>query len=79
MLSDGLVDPPTSAREAGLCYVSDGEPGIRREGAPGDFRYIDERDGQEISDEATLVRIRSLVIPPAWTEVWICAKPNGHI
>ena len=79
MSSDGIVDPPTSAREAGLRYVSDEEPGIRREGAPGDFRYIDERDGQKISDDATLARIRSLVIPPAWTEVWICAKQNGHI
>lgn len=79
MLSDGLVDPPASAREAGLRYVSDADSGIRREGEAGAFRYIDETSGRKIADAAMLARIRSLVIPPAWTQVWICPHANGHI
>ena len=58
--------------------MSDASPGIRRVRAGRDFRYLDAR-GASIDDEATLRRIRSLVIPPAWTEVWICPSPHGHI
>jgi DNA topoisomerase-1 len=67
-----------SAEEAGLVYVCDTEPGIVRVGAPGDFQYRD-RDGAAISDEKTLERIRKLAIPPAYTNVWICANPRGHL
>jgi len=79
-----LSDPPAAAKAAGLRYVHDDRPGIRREpepdGASGKegFRYLDAR-GEPIEDEATLKRIRSLAIPPAWTEVWICPQANGHL
>jgi DNA topoisomerase I len=58
--------------------VSDDMPGIRREKAGDDFRYVDE-DGKTISDEVTLDRIKSLAIPPAWTDVWICPLEHGHL
>jgi DNA topoisomerase-1 len=67
-----------SARKVGLHYVSDAIPGIRREVAGKRFRYTD-ADGRAVRDRAALARIKSLVIPPAWTDVWICAAPNGHI
>jgi DNA topoisomerase-1 len=67
-----------SARKVGLRYVSDGKPGIRRERLRGRFRYVDPA-GKLIQDQATLARIKALVIPPAWSEVWICADPNGHV
>ncbi|HLS47072.1 MAG TPA: hypothetical protein VK012_01045 [Gemmatimonadales bacterium] len=67
-----------SAREAGLRYVSDGKPGIRRRRAGKGFSYLDP-DGRTIRDAETLARIRGLAIPPAWTDVWICPSPKGHI
>ena len=54
------------------------EPGIRRIRRGRGFSYEDE-DGQPVGDPETLVRIEELVIPPAWTDVWICAHPRGHI
>jgi DNA topoisomerase-1 len=72
------VDPKRSAKSAGLRYVNDAEPGIRRMGAANRFRYVNPK-GKPVRDPATLARIRSLVIPPAWTDVWICPHPNGHI
>lgn len=63
----------------GLSYASDADPGIRRKAARGrGFNYVD-ADGKPITDERTLDRIRALVIPPAWTDVWISPKANGHI
>jgi DNA topoisomerase-1 len=53
-------------------------PGIRRLGAPGHFRYVD-TNGHAVRDRRDIDRIRSLAIPPAWTRVWICPDPNGHI
>jgi DNA topoisomerase-1 len=77
--SVAITDPELSAREAGLRYVSGHEPGIRRlNGTGGKFRYVHD-DGRAVKDAPTLGRIRSLVIPPAWTDVWICANPNGHL
>jgi len=67
-----------SARKVGLRYVSDAKPGIRRERAGKGFRYLD-AEGRVVKDRHTLARIKSLVIPPAWAEVWICAAHNGHI
>lgn len=65
------------AEEASLAYVSDTEPGIRRKGAK---RFSYHRpNGAMIRDEKTLARIRALVIPPAWTDVWISPDANGHI
>jgi len=73
-----LSDPPAAARAAGLRYVHDDRPGIRREKAGDGFRYLD-AGGDPVTDEATLGRIKSLVIPPAWTDVWICPQANGHL
>ena len=67
-----------AARSAGLRYVHDHAPGIARLGRPGAFRYAGP-DGEAVRDDGTLERIRKLAIPPAWTEVWICQLPNGHL
>ena len=67
-----------SARAAGLRYVTDASPGIRRRRAGTGFCYLDPR-GRRISDRKTIDRIRQIVIPPAWTDVWICLSPQGHI
>jgi len=72
------ITPALSARGAGLKYVSDQTPGIRRLKKRGKFAYI-APDGSEVRDPEVLARIRALVIPPAWTDVWICACPDGHI
>lgn len=70
--------PEQSAKDAGLRYVSDRQPGIARRRHGRSFRYIDP-DGKPVRDAATIARIRSLVIPPAWRDVWICTSPNGHL
>ena len=78
---DPLAEPPDpkeSAQAAGLRYVTDAKPGIRRIRCGKGFRYT-APGGATIHDEDTLRRIRSLVIPPAWTGVWICTIPNGHL
>jgi DNA topoisomerase-1 len=72
------VDPAEAARTAGLTYVSDEETGLRREIAKDGFRYLRD-NGTPVRDEATLQRIRKLAIPPAWTDVWICPSPDGHL
>jgi DNA topoisomerase-1 len=76
--SDNIVDPRDAAETAGLSYVSDEEPGIRRKKSGKGFAYVGP-GGKKVEDKATLERIRSLAIPPAYTDVWICARPNGHI
>jgi len=72
-------DPARQAELAGLRYATDAGPGLRRE-ASGDheFTYFDAK-GHKIEDEQTLARIRSFVIPPAWTDVWIAPNPNFHL
>ncbi|MGE5647394.1 MAG: DNA topoisomerase IB [Acidobacteriota bacterium] len=72
------VDPLESARAAGLRYVTDFMPGIGRKRAGKSFTYTGP-DGKPVRDKATLKRIRSLVIPPAWTDVWICPLAAGHL
>ncbi|RXZ38549.1 DNA topoisomerase IB [Oxalobacteraceae bacterium CAVE-383] len=68
-----------AARQNGLRYVNDAAPGYRRSGDPQKgFRYR-APDGKPVRDKATLARIKALVIPPAWNDVWICRWPNGHI
>jgi len=62
----------------GLVYVSDTKPGIRREKRGDQFVYL-LPDGALLRDEAEIARIRKLAIPPAYTEVWICANPRGHL
>jgi len=72
------TDPPAAARAAGLRYVHDDRPGILREPVKDGFRYLDAK-GEPVEDETTLKRIKSLAIPPAWTDVWICPQANGHL
>src|SRR5437867_12990805 len=67
-----------AAEAAGLRYVTDAAPGIRRKRRGRGFAYLG-ADGVVIQDAAELQRIRKLVIPPAWTEVWICPNPSGHL
>ena len=71
-------DPREAAEEAGLAYVSDEDRGIRRERRGDGFVYF-KPNGDPVTDEKTLERLRRLAIPPAWTDVWICPKANGHI
>ncbi len=73
-----VSDPVESAQAAGLRYVSDTQPGIRRKRAGKGFAYVG-TDGKTIRDAKELSRIRSLAIPPAYTDVWICPSPSGHI
>ena len=71
-------EPPSSAAAAGLHYVNDARmPGIRRVGHAR-ARYIDQH-GRTVRDRAVLQRIKSLAVPPAWTQVWICPDPRGHL
>lgn len=81
LMARDLVDPgPADAdvHAAGLTYVSDHDPGIRRRKAGLGFNYKD-ADGQAVTHETTLDRIRKLAIPPAWTDVWIAPSARGHI
>lgn len=72
------LTPEAAAREAGLRYVGDTAPGIRRHRSGPGFSYRD-ADGTLLRDKTTLQRLRSLAIPPAWREVWICPRSDGHI
>lgn len=73
-----IVDPEAAAESAGLAYVSDTDPGIRRVRSGKGFSYKG-RDGKAIAGKRILERIYRLAIPPAWTDVWVCPSPNGHI
>jgi DNA topoisomerase-1 len=75
---DPRLDPARSARRAGLRYVDDREQGLTRKRRGRGFSYVT-ADGKVVRDRATLERIRSLAIPPAWTSVWICADEDGHL
>jgi DNA topoisomerase I len=72
------LDPAIAAARAQLRYVHDSMPGILRHKARNGFDYR-LPDGSLVRDIATLKRIRALVIPPAWIDVWICRDPNGHL
>ncbi|WP_315789718.1 DNA topoisomerase IB [Fischerella sp. JS2] len=73
-----VIDPVESAKLVGLRYVSDTTPGIQRQRVGKEFCYFDAK-GKKISDQAELSRIKALVIPPAWSDVWICPHPQGHL
>lgn len=73
-----IVDPVKSAELVGLRYVTDTIAGIQRQLAGKELCYIGV-DGRRISDDSELSRINALVIPPAWTEVWICPIAHGHL
>ncbi len=72
------TDPRAVAREVGLRYATDARPGISRRRSGRGFSYRDP-DGATVRDKETLARIRALAIPPAWTDVWICPWPSGHL
>ncbi len=76
--NEDIAAPVEAAKAAGLRYVSDATPGIQRKRAGKHFSYLG-LNGKPIHDEEQLKRIRSLGIPPAWTNVWICPNPRGHI
>jgi DNA topoisomerase-1 len=73
-----IVDPRDAAESAGLRYVADDRPGIRRRKSGKGFTYM-RADGTKVSDAPVVRRIRSLAIPPAWTDVWICPFADGHV
>lgn len=73
-----MGDLVACARAVGLRYVNDVMPGIRRRRAGSEFLYTAPL-GRPVRDGATLERIRSLAIPPAWTDVWICPSAEGHL
>ena len=82
------ADPALAAEAAHLHYVNDHIPGLRRRASGRTTRagkrfvplfVIEDRLGRRIRDEATLSRVRALAIPPAWIDVWICPRPNGHL
>jgi DNA topoisomerase-1 len=77
-IAPSIVDPRDAAESAGLRYVSDERPGIRRKKAGTGFTYT-RTDGSRLIKPEVLKRIRALAIPPAWTDVWICPFPDGHI
>jgi len=78
MRSAKRSDGESAARSAGLRYVDDRRPGITRVKAGKKFSYRDPA-GRTIRDGETLIRIRSLAVPPAWRKVWICDDPDGHV
>lgn len=72
------VEPEQCAKSAALRYITDDLPGIRRQRAGKSFRYVDAK-GKPVRDKDTLARIKSLALPPAWTDVWISPVPTGHL
>jgi len=73
-----IAEAQAAADGAGLHYVTDESPGITRLVARRDFVYAD-ANGKRVIDTETLARIRSLAIPPAWSDVWICPDARGHL
>jgi DNA topoisomerase-1 len=73
-----VIDPKDAAESAGLRYVSDGRPGIRRKKAGTGFSYL-RADGSKLTERDVQKRIKALAIPPAWIDVWICPFADGHI
>ncbi|MGN7867473.1 DNA topoisomerase IB [Paracoccus sp. 22332] len=79
MPDDAVIpDPRDAAKEAGLIYVNDDMPGITRQRSGTGFSYRGP-DGKTITDKAERARLASLAIPPAYTDVWICPDPRGHV
>ncbi|KIO77916.1 DNA topoisomerase I [Pedobacter lusitanus] len=73
-----MMQTPEEIKEIGLIYVNDSIPGIYRKGKPGNF-YYEDINGQRVKDLEQLERIKALVLPPAWTDVWIAAKKNAYL
>ena len=77
VLPQPMTDPVSSASAVGLVYIFDNQPGFTRQKSGNKFSYLDSTT--VITDKAQLARIKSLVIPPAWEEIWICKLENGHL
>jgi len=77
-LESNLDDPVKVAKLAGLKYVSDSNPGYTRKKAGKGFYYLDEK-GEKIKDKEVIARLKKLVLPPAWRNIWICPDPKGHL
>jgi DNA topoisomerase I len=77
-MSDPRDSARAAARASGLRYATDSRPGVTRRRAGGGFSYRDPA-GRAIRDPAERARISALAIPPAWTDIWICPWPNGHL
>lgn len=73
-----MVQGEDVVKASGLVFVTDSMPGIYRKGKPGKFHYED-KNGQKILEDKHLNRIKALVIPPAWQNVWIANKPNAYL
>jgi DNA topoisomerase-1 len=76
--SSPSTDAAAAAKDAGLRYVSDAQPGIRRQRGPLGVRYI-ATTGRIIRRKSEVTRINRIAVPPAWKDVWICPDPRGHI
>ncbi len=72
------LEGPAAAKAAGLRYTTDALPGIKRVKRGKSFAYL-AADGKPIADKAEIARLKSLAIPPAYTDVWICPQANGHL
>lgn len=72
-----INDPVKTAEAVNLIYVNDTDEGITREKKGSSFQYFFKK--KVVENEQDLLRIKRLVIPPAWTNVWICTKANGHL
>ena len=77
-MSDASPTTPPPETPRGLRYVNDDEPGMTREKHGDEFIYKTS-SGKTVRDQDALARIRSLAIPPAYTDVWICERENGHL
>ena len=77
-LAEANPESAQDAADAGLVYVSDSQPGVRRLRRGKRFAYAGP-DDRPITDEKALARIAKLAIPPAYSDVWICTNPRGHI
>jgi DNA topoisomerase I len=75
---DSVADPKAAAESSGLRYVLDNRPGVSRKKSGKVFIYT-RADGSRLTDVVILKRIRSLAVPPAWTDVWICPFADGHM
>ncbi len=72
------LDPRDAARAAHLHYVDDSRPGYTRRLGPDGPVYLDPK-GAAVTDDEVIARLKKLAIPPAYTDVWICADPRGHL
>jgi DNA topoisomerase-1 len=73
-----MVQTLEEIKSSGLTYATDSLPGIYRRGKPGEF-YYETKDGARVDDQVQLARIKALVIPPAWTNVWIAMRKSAYL